>query len=47
MLEMSLETKINNINFIRYMEHKGNDNGANKRILESERATQTEKNKEK
>lgn len=43
MLEMNLNTQINNINYIRYMEHKDNENEALKRNLESERATQTEK----
>lgn len=44
---MNLETNINNLNYIKYMEDKGNDNGGLNRVLESERATQKEKQKEK
>ena len=47
MLEMNLNMQINNINYLRYMEHKDNENGANKGHFESERATPTEQYKEK
>lgn len=47
MLEMNLESKITNINYLRYMEYKENENEALKRNLESERATQTENNTQK
>ncbi len=46
MLEMNLETDINNINYLRYMEYSDNENRALKRNLESERATQTEETSE-
>jgi hypothetical protein len=39
MLEMNLNTQINNINYLRYMEHKDNENGAKKRLLEREQTT--------
>ena len=39
MLQINLETNINNLNYLRYMEHKDNENGALKRNFESERAT--------
>lgn len=44
MLKMSLETSINNINYLRYMEGKDNENGVLNRNLESERATAEKKN---
>lgn len=44
---MNLESKITNINYLRYMEYKENENEALKRNLESERATQTENNTQK
>lgn len=47
MLKMNLETSINNLNFIRYMEGKDNENGVLNRNLESEKAKQTEKNIQK
>lgn len=47
MLEMNLNTQINNINYLVYMEHKDNENGANKGHFESERATLEEEQKEK
>lgn len=47
MLEMNLKCEINNLNYLRYMEHEGNENGANKRVLESERATPKEEQEEK
>ena len=47
MLEMNLESKITNINYLRYMEGKENENEASKRNLESERATQIENNTQK
>lgn len=47
MLEMNLNTQINNINYLVYMEHKDNENGANKGHFESERTTQSELHKEK
>lgn len=46
MLEMNLNTQINNINYLVYMEHKDNENGANKGRFESERATLEELRKE-
>lgn len=46
MLEMNLKCEINNLNYIRYMEHKDNENGANKGRFESERATLEELRKE-
>ena len=48
MLKINMETSINNINFIRYMESKQQtivDGGKQKRHLEIERATPKEKNK--
>lgn len=42
MLEMNLKCEINNLNYLMYMEHKENENGANKGNMESERATTTE-----
>lgn len=47
MLEMNLNTEINNINYLRYMEHKDNDNGVSKCNLESERTTKKENNTKK
>lgn len=47
MLEINLNTQINNINYLVYMEHKDNESGANKGRFESERATQAELHKEK
>lgn len=42
MLEMNLETNINNINYLRYMEYKEKENEAKKRLLEREQTTSTE-----
>ncbi len=42
MLQINLETNINNINYIRYMEYKDNENGDLKRILESDKTTSAE-----
>jgi len=45
MLEMNLESNINNVGYIRYMEYQESDNVENKCNMESERATPTKKNK--
>ena len=42
MLEMNLETNINNINFLRYMQQKEKENEENKMLLEREQTTPTE-----
>lgn len=42
MLQINLETNINNINYLRYMEHKGDDNGENKGHFESDKTTSAE-----
>lgn len=47
MLEMNLNMQINNINYLRDMEHKEAENGALKGNYESEKATPGEKNKQK
>lgn len=39
MLEMNLETNINNINFLRYMQQKEKENEENKMLLEREQTT--------
>lgn len=39
MLEMNLETNINNINFLRYMQQKEKENEENKMLLEREQIT--------
>ena len=39
MLEINLETNINNINYLRYMEYKEKENEAKKRLLEREQTT--------
>lgn len=44
---MNLKVDINNLNYINYMKHKGNENGVLKRNMESERATIEEKQEEK
>lgn len=36
---MNLETNINNINFLRYMQQKEKENEENKRLLEREQTT--------
>lgn len=43
MLEMNLNTQINNINFLEYMQHCEKENEALNCNMESERATQNEK----
>jgi hypothetical protein len=45
MLEMNLNMQIDNINYLRYMEHKEAENGDLKGNYESERATLTEQHK--
>ena len=42
MLEMNLETNINNINYLRYMEYKEKENEAKKRFLKREQTTKEE-----
>ena len=42
MLEMNLETSINNINYIRYMQQKEKENEKTKNNLEREQTTSTE-----
>ena len=39
MLEMNLETNINNINFLSYMQQKEKKNEENKMLLEREQTT--------
>lgn len=39
---MNLETNINNINFLRYMQQKEKENEENKMLLEREQTTSTE-----
>ena len=39
MLEMNLETNINNINFLRYMQQKEKENEENKMLMEREQTT--------
>lgn len=47
MLEINLETNINNLNYLRYMEYTSNGNGANKGHFESDRTTIEEEQEEK
>lgn len=47
MLEMNLKCEINNLNYLRYMEHKGNGNGANRGHFESDKTTSAEEQEEK
>ena len=37
---MNLKCEINNVNYLRYMEYKENENGDSKRHLEREQTTQ-------
>ena len=43
MLEMNLKCEINNVNYLRYMEHKDKENGENKVHFESEQTTSADK----
>ena len=43
MLEMNLKCEINNVNYLRYMEYKENENGILKRHLEREQTTKSGK----
>ncbi len=45
MLKMNLNCEITNINYLRYMEHKDNENEENKTHYESERTTSAEEKK--
>lgn len=47
MLKMNIETSIDNLNYLRYMEHKDSGDKALKSSLESERATAEENNTQK
>ena len=40
---MNLKCKINNVNYLRYMEYKENENGDSKRHLEREQTTKSVK----
>lgn len=42
MLQINLETNINNINYLRYMEHKDNENGDLKGHFETDKTTSAE-----
>lgn len=47
MLEMNLDTQINNVNYLVYMEYKYNESGAKKELFEGVRTTIEEEQKEK
>lgn len=42
MLQINLETNVNNINYLKYMEYKDNENGANKGHFETDKTTSAE-----
>lgn len=44
---MNLKAEINNINYLRYMEAKDSGNGAKNRNLDTQRATNSQKNESK
>ena len=45
MLEINLKCEINNVNYLKYMEYKENENGVLKELLEREQTTKSVREK--